>query len=80
MVELGFLDQIDLCTLDRSESETENNETEKEDKDQKEKELFMLLHWSAVVRSSSKHLLLLENRRYESMTFDIPSPPPDHLS
>jgi hypothetical protein len=80
VTELGFLDQVEFCTIDFCESESENNESEKEEKNQKEKELVTLVEWSVIVRTSNQYVQTFESVRFESMTFEIPSPPPDHLS
>ena len=80
VVELGLMDTVEFCSLDFSEKESENKESEKEEKDEKEKELFQLLEWSNSAESFSSRIRGYDNLRYESLTHDIPSPPPDHIS
>lgn len=78
--ELVFVESAEFCSMDYSETETENKETEKEEKDEKEKELYQLLRWLTFADSRATTILVLDSVRYESLTYDIPSPPPDRFS
>jgi hypothetical protein len=80
VLELVFLESSEFCAMDYSETETENKETEKEEKDEKEKELYQLLRWLTIADSQAMMILVFDSVHYESLTYDIPSPPPDRFS
>ena len=80
LLELGLVGNVEFCSVDYCEKECESKESEKEEKDEKEKELIELLDWSDSEDSFNKRIRVYDNLRYESLTHDIPSPPPDYFS